>query len=84
MGSKILLYGIQCSFESMLALMALTSLYLQRHGPIVVYFSLFYCIASRQLSPSSGRVAALEFLPRDLVEETYFVLIMSIYETKVL
>lgn len=31
MDSKILLYGIQCSFESMLVLMVLITLYSQRH-----------------------------------------------------
>lgn len=72
MDSNILLSGMQCSLESMLALMALIlCIYKGTDSSVVVCFSLFYCIASRQLSPSSGRVAAaVEFLPRDLVKET--------------
>lgn len=56
MDSKSLLYGIQCSFESMLVLMVLLLCICKgTHGPIVVWpSSLLYCVVSRQLFLPAG------------------------------
>lgn len=68
--SRSLLYGIQCSFESMLVLMVLL-LCICKGTHDLLYFVLYhYCVASRQLVLLAGE---------EQERETSLVLMMSIY-----
>lgn len=76
MDSTSLLYGIQCSFESMLVLMVLFTLICKGTcGPIVVCpSSLLYCVASRQLvlPAGEGQECESQFLPYRSYERDQF------------